>query len=191
MSRISGGTPYAGGELIVPVVNLPPAAAPEIMTAQLDGLAAVVTSIDQDAGLVHIAVPGGAAAGVARLDLTVAGQAVLPAMVTLTAPPVQAVKVQTIHGVDLTPSNAPSAGTIVQALMKNLPDLGAQPDVSRFLISSGAVDHTVVMVVPVAGSEGEYNVVFLLNAATPSGSAIPVVVSFDGKPAGEFTIPIR
>ncbi|HNY41895.1 MAG TPA: matrixin family metalloprotease [Bryobacteraceae bacterium] len=191
MSRISGGTPYPGGELIVPVVNLPQAVTAQSLTASIAGLPAAVTGIDTATGQVLIAVPAGTPKGVATLQLTVSGQAVLPAIVTIEPAPVQVVKALTIHGVDINAANAPSAGTLIQVLMKNLPDLGAQPDLSRFLISSGAVDHVVVSALPVQGAPGEYMAVFLLSAATPSGTDIPITVSFDGKPAGTVTIVVR
>jgi hypothetical protein len=191
MSRIAGGTPYPGGELIVPVMQLPQSALATDITALIGGLPAAVTSIDTETRLVHIAVPAETPAGVAMLRLSIAGQPALPAIVTIGAAPVQVVKAMTIHGLDLSSANAPNAGTLIQILVKNLPDLGTTPDLGRFLISSGAVDHTLVMALPVAGTPGLYSIYFMLSAATPAGASTPLMVCFDNKPAGTVTIPVR
>jgi hypothetical protein len=112
-------------------------------------------------------------------------------MVRIQAAPVQVVKAQNIHGQDLVIANAPVPGSLIMLIVKNLPDLGPQADLKRFIVISGLVEHTVVAAMPVSGSPGVYQVAVMLSGATPQGESVALAVSFDGKPAGTIAIPIR
>lgn len=191
MSTLNGAAPYPGSELSVPLVNAPAAAIRENFTAMVGGLPAAVTGYDASTGLLSILVPAEAPVGFATLQLTVAGQTVFPAMVRIQAAPVQVVKAQNIHGQDLVIANAPVPGSLIMLIVKNLPDLGPQADLKRFIVISGLVEHTVVAAMPVSGSPGVYQVAVMLSGATPQGEAVALAVSFDGKPAGTIAIPVR
>ncbi len=192
MSRISGGTPYPGGELIVPVVNLPQEMTVQTVTASIAGRPAAVTEVDASTGVVRIAVPAPVAPGPALLQLTVGGNPAMPALVIIEVAPPQVLKAQTVMGVDLSPGNAPRAGDLIQVVVGNLPDLGAKPDLKLFQIMSETVNHTLVWALPVAAKPGEYTVLFVLSVSTPFGAAsLPITVLFDGKSAGTITIPAR
>lgn len=189
MSRISGGTPYPGGELIVPVALLPEGVSPAAATASIDGIAAAVTRIEN--GLVHIAVPGTAAAGSAVLQLTFKGSAALPAVVPIEPAPPLISKVQTIMGADLSASNAPRPGDLIQVVIRNLPDLGKEPDFKRFLAASGPVEHAIASILPIQGGAGEYAIALLLSASTATGPDVPLTVVFDSKPLPATAITVR
>ncbi len=192
MSRISGGTPYPGGELIVPVGNLPQTVAIEAITASIGGVPAAVTELDSSTGVVRIAVPANATLGPSLLQLTVGGATALPALVVIEAAPPVVVKVQTVMGVNLESSNAPHAGDLLQVVVRSLPDLGEQSRTARFQILSGTLEHSLLSVVPVSGKPGEYLLLFVLAASTPSDpSTLPLTVMFDGRDIGTVTIPVR
>ncbi len=192
MSRISGGTPYPGGELIIPVVNLPQWTTVQTVSASIAGISAVITEVDASNGLIRIAVPASVAPGPVALQLIVGGKTALPAAVVIEPAPPQVLKAQTVMGVDLSPGNAPRPGDLIQFVVSNLPELGGNPDLTRFSISSGTLVHTVVAAQTVAGKTGVYNIFLLLSASTPTDPAdLPITVQFDGKNAGSVTIPVR
>ncbi|MBA3976500.1 MAG: hypothetical protein C0504_20020 [Candidatus Solibacter sp.] len=191
MSKISGGTPYPGGELIVPVGKLPESASPAGSSAIIAGVPAMVTRIDAESGLVHIVVPAAVPPGKAVLRLSFSGIAALPAMVTIESAPPMIHKVQTIMGADLTGANAPKPGELIQVLARNLPDLGATPDVRRFLAGSGPVEHSIISVAPVAGQAGEYAIAIALSPLTAAGPDVALSIVFDSKLIGTVKISVR
>lgn len=191
MSRISGGTPYPGGELVVPVGKLPEGSAPATSSATIAGVAALVTKVDAEAGLVSIAVPAAVQPGAAILQLTLKGVAALPAVVTIQPAPPLISKVQTIMGADLGAVNAPRPGDLIQIVVKNLPDLGKTPDEKRFFASSGPAEHTVVSAVPGNLQAGEYSVALVLSPSTATGSEVPLTLLFDSKLVGTVKIMVR
>ncbi len=192
MSRISGGKPYPGGELIVPVMNLPQSTTLQTVSAAIGGIPAALTEVDAPAGVVRIAIPASVTPGPASLQLIVGGRTTMPAFVVIEPAPPQVVKAQTWKGIDLSPGDAHRAGDLIQVVVRNLPDLGVQPDLKRFSITSGTLDHAVVSAQTVAGRTGEYNVFIVLSASTPSDPpTLPLTVHFDGKSAGTITIPVR
>ena len=191
MSKISGGTPYPGGELIVPVGRLPELATPGSASATIAGIAAPVTHIDAASDLVHIAVPASVQPGNAVLELVFDGTAALPAAVFIEPAPPLVAKVQTIMGADLSGANAPRPGDLVQVFVKNLPDLGNAPDSKSFLAFSGPAEHNVITVQPVAGRPGEYSILVSLSTLTATGADVPLTVLFDSKSIGALKITVR
>ena len=151
-----------------------------------------MTEVDSSTGAVRIAVPANATLGPSLLQLTVGGKTALPALVIIEAAPPQVVKVQTVMGVELASSNAPRAGDLLQVVVRNMPDLGEKSDAARFQILSDSLDHPLLSVVPVSGKLGEYLLLFVLSASTPSDPpTLPLTVMFDGKSIGTLTIPVR
>jgi hypothetical protein len=191
MSKISGGTPYPGGELIVPVGKLPESASPAVSSATIAGITALVTRIEAESGLVYIAVPASVQPGNAALQLTFGPAAALPALVSIEPAPPMIAKVQNIMGADATGGNAPKPGELIQVLVRNLPDLGSAPDVNRFLAASGPVEHAIVSVRPVQGQAGEYAIFMALSSSTATGADVPLTVVFDSKPLVTVKITVR
>jgi len=186
MSAMADAPVYAGNSVRLPVGNLTSPLYASTTQVTIGGQAAMVLETNGTAATVLV--PAGLAAGVAKVEMKVQGEPVLPgAIVILPPPPAPPVitAVQTLMGLMLQSGSAVGAGEMFQLLVTGLADDAKTADVA---VHSGEVAHKVVLVQKTAAGHTVY---VTLAEETPRGAAVPLVLSAGGVKSQPVTIPVR
>jgi hypothetical protein len=186
MSAMADTPVYGGSRVTLPVGNLTSPLYASTTQVTIGGQAAMV--VETNGTTVTVLVPAGLAAGVAKVEMKVQGEPVLPgAIVILPPPPAPPVitAVQTLMGLMLQGGTAVGAGEMFQLLVTGLADDAKTADVA---VHSGEVAHKVVLVQKTAAGHTVY---VTLAEETPRGASVPLVLSAGGVKSQPVTIPVR
>jgi uncharacterized protein (TIGR03437 family) len=163
------------------------------LTIAINGVSATVLSTGGNQ--VTFQVPSGLPAGPAVLRLQ-AGVDSAPPIVVSIEPPSPAISgvfagfaaspISTAASID---ANRPARpGDLVTLVVSNLGDPAPPP--GRVQIQVGGIDHAAMAVSP-NSQPNVYHIQLFLSANVPTGSAVPVTVSVDGRTSAPYTIAIR
>ncbi len=186
MSAMAETPAYPGGMVTLPVANLTSPLFLPTTQVRMNGVAAPVVAVNGTTATVQI--PESLPPGVVKVEITVQGEAVLPAALVLTPPPPKPPVItaaQTLMGVNLVAGFAPTAGEMIQLQVTGLAPDTATSDVK---VWSGEVEHAVILVQKTASGHAVY---VTLSQESPRGAAVPVVVEVKGLRSAPFAIPVR
>ena len=163
------------------------------LTIAINGVSATVLSTGGNQ--VTFQVPSGLPAGPAVLRLQAGADSAPPIVVSID-PPSPAISgvfagfvaspISTAASID---ANRPARpGDLLTLVVSNLGDPAPPP--GRVQIQVGGIDHTAMAVSP-NSQPNIYHIQLFLSANVPTGSAVPVTVSVDGRTSAPYAIAIR
>jgi hypothetical protein len=186
MSAMADTPVYAGSRVTLPVGNLTSPLYGSTTQVMIGGQAAMV--LETNGTTVTVLVPAGLAAGAAKVELRVQGEAVLPGVIVILPPPPAPpviTAVQSLMGLTLQGGAGVGPGEMFQLLVTGLPVDAKTADVA---VHSGEVAHKVVLVQKTAAGHTVY---VTLADETPRGTTVPLVLSAGGLKSQPVTIPVR
>jgi hypothetical protein len=183
----------AGSIASIPVNNLPSVLIPATSFVQLNGITVPVTGMA--GGQVLFSVPPGAGSGAALLRITINGEPVQPAVVTLAEPPPVIQSLRTLTGGLVGTILPAQPNMLYQMVVTNFlpvdaPLAGVVPRVYSVLPNGTTVDHIVLQVQPAMGQAGAHSVFLALNSVA-GVTELPLTLSWNGRTSAPFTVQFR
>jgi uncharacterized protein (TIGR03437 family) len=139
---------------------------------------------------VTLQVPASAALGAAVVRITVNGETVLPIVLGIESP---APVIREVYGAGMAPvdlSRPARAGETLTLIASNLPEINGSFDTARLKLATGALEHVILGLAPVAQQPGLIQVQFTLSPQTPVG-VLPLTLSLDGRASAAFGLAVR
>lgn len=186
MSAMADGPVYAGSRVTLPVGNLTSPLYVSTTQVTIGGQAAMV--LETNGTTVTVAVPAGLTAGVAKVELRVQGESVLPGAIVLSPPPPPPpviTSAQTLMGLTLQGGTAVGPGDLFQLFVTGLAEDVKTADLA---VHSGEVAHKVLLVQKTTAGHTVY---VTLADETPRGTTVPLVLSVGGLKSQPVSITVR
>lgn len=186
MSAMADVPVYAGNSVRLPVGNLTSPLYVSTTQVTIGGQAAMV--LETNGTAVTVLVPAGLAAGVAKVEMRVQGEAILPGAIVVSPPPPAPpviTAVQTLMGMMLQGGSGVGPGEMFQLLVTGLAEDAKTADVA---VHSGEIAHKVVLVQKTATGHTVY---VTLADDSPRGAAVPLVLTAGGLKSQPVPILVR
>jgi uncharacterized protein (TIGR03437 family) len=145
-----------------------------------------VAILSATANSVTMQLPSNLSTGAAILALNNGATNSFPVAVNIAPPPATITSIQNAGGSAITAVNPISGGNVVNLYLSGFASSSTAINGSQVTINVGGVNHTAVLVQPVAG--GLFEVTFVLSNLVPAGSQTPIVVYLNGNSSYASTI---